>query len=177
MEPNALVECAYELMGSLKEELAERGTVAPAFILLYDRDCEVLTFSPRLFASAEGKAAVARAFRNRARQTGAHGALMGARQQLLHPRPHRDARGESTTGTGRRRRRHRCAHPIGLRKTSAGLSVTLQTPAFHLLVQQLYARGDNSIVFGELRTLDSREVPMEAAGLFSIYGGQHVTPR
>jgi autonomous glycyl radical cofactor GrcA len=44
-----------------------------------------------------------------------------------------------------------------------------------LLVQQLYARGDNSIVFGELRTLDSREVPMEAAGLFSIYGGQHVT--
>jgi hypothetical protein len=63
----------------------------------------------------------------------------------------------------------------GFGKTSEGLSVTLQTPAFHLLVQQLYARGDNSIVFGELRTLDSREVPMEAAGLFSIYGGQHVT--
>ena len=77
MEPNALVECAYELMRGLKEELAERGTVAPAFILLHDSDCEVLTFSPRLFASAEGKAAVARAFRHRARQTGAHGALMG----------------------------------------------------------------------------------------------------
>jgi hypothetical protein len=26
-----------------------------------------------------------------------------------------------------------------------------------------------------LRTFDSREVPMEAAGLFNIYGGQHVT--
>jgi hypothetical protein len=36
----------------------------------------------------------------------------------------------------------------GFGKTSEGLSVTLQTPAFHLLVQQLYARGDNSIVFG-----------------------------
>ena len=44
MEPNVLVECAYELMGVLKEELADRGTVSPAFILLYDRDCEVLTF-------------------------------------------------------------------------------------------------------------------------------------
>ena len=53
--------------------------------------------------------------------------------------------------------------------------MTLQTPAFHLLVQQLYTRGDNSIVFDELRTFDSREVPMEAAGLFNIYGGQHVT--
>jgi hypothetical protein len=53
--------------------------------------------------------------------------------------------------------------------------VTLQTPAFHLLVQQLYTRGDNSIVFGELQTFDSREVPMEAAGLFSIYSNQHVT--
>jgi hypothetical protein len=62
----------------------------------------------------------------------------------------------------------------GFGTKSEGISVTLQTPRFDLLVQQLYTRGDNSIVFGELRTLDSREVPMEAAGLFSIYGGQHV---
>src|SRR5207245_1922170 len=41
MEPNALVECAYELMRVLKEELAERRTVQPAFILLHDRDCEL----------------------------------------------------------------------------------------------------------------------------------------
>jgi hypothetical protein len=175
MEPNALVECAYELMGSLKEELAERGTVAPAFILLYDRDCEVLTFSPLLFASAEGKAAVSRAFRNRARQTGAQGALTGLDSNCFipditamseaNPRLVQAAAGAGIDALIR----------SGFGKTSEGLSVTLQTPAFHLLVQQLYARGDNSIVFGELRTLDSREVPMEAAGLFSIYGGQHVT--
>ena len=70
MGPNALVECVNELMRALKEELAERGTVTPAFILLHDSDCEVLSFSPRLFESPEGKAAVARAFRNRAHQTG-----------------------------------------------------------------------------------------------------------
>jgi len=52
----------------------------------------------------------------------------------------------------------------GFGRKSEGLSVTLQTPAFHLLVQQLYTRGDNSIVFGELQTFDSREVPMVAAG-------------
>ena len=63
---------------------------------------------------------------------------------------------------------------FGLGKKSEGISVTLQTPTFHVLIQQLYTRGDNSIVFGESQTLDSREVPMEAAGLFSIYGSQHV---
>jgi hypothetical protein len=62
----------------------------------------------------------------------------------------------------------------GFGKKSEGISVTLQTPRFDLLVQQLYARGDNSVVFGEMRTFDSREDPMEAVGLFSIYGGQHV---
>ena len=77
MEPNALVKCANELMRALREELAERGTVTPAFILLHDSDCEVLSFSPRLFESTEGKAAVARAFRNRAHQARARGALVG----------------------------------------------------------------------------------------------------
>jgi len=175
MEPNALVECANELMRALKDELAESGTVTPAFILLHERDCEILTFSPSLFASAEGKAAVSRAFRNRASQTGAHGALVGLDSYCFipdltamseaNPRLVQAAAGAGIDALIR----------SGFGKTSEGLSVTLQTPAFHLLVQQLYARGDNSIVFGELRTLDSREVPMEAAGLFSIYGGQHVT--
>jgi len=175
MEPNALVECAYELMRALKEELAERKTVTPAFILLHDLDCEVLTFSPRLFASAEGKAAVARAFRNRALQTAAHGALMGldsfcfipdlTAMREANPRLVRAAAGAGIDALIR----------SGLGQKSEGLSVTLQTPSFHLLVQQLYARGENSIVFGELRTFDSRNLPMEAAGLFSIYGAHHVT--
>ena len=38
MEPISLVECANELMRALKEEIAERGTVTPAFILLHERD-------------------------------------------------------------------------------------------------------------------------------------------
>ena len=174
MEPNVLVECAYELMRVLKEELADRGTVSPAFILLYDKDCEVLTFSQRLFRSAEGKATVARVFRNRARQNGAHGALMGldstcfipdlTAMREANPRLVRAAAGAGMDALVR----------AGFGKKSDGLSVTLQTPRFHLLVQQLYVRGDHSIVFGELRTLDSREVAMEAAGLFSIYGGQHI---
>src|ERR1700721_2430155 len=85
MEPNELVKCAYELMRALKEELAERRTVTPAFIVLHERDCEVLTFPPRLFASAEGNAAVARTFRNRALRTGAHGTLMGLDSNCFIP--------------------------------------------------------------------------------------------
>jgi len=175
MDPNALVECAYELMRVLKEELAERRTVQPAFILLHDRDCELLTFSPRLFASAEGKAAVARTFRNRALQTGAHGALMGLDSNCFIPdltamREANPRLVQAAAGAG-----IDALIRSGFGKKSEGLTVTLQTPAFHLLVQQLYTRGDNSIVFGELQTFDSRNVPMEAAGLFSIYRGQHVT--
>jgi hypothetical protein len=174
MEPNVLVECAYELMRVLKEELADRGAVSPAFILLYDRDCEVLTFSQRLFTSAEGKATVARVFRYRAWQTGAHGALMGLDSTCFIP--------DITAMREANQRLVRAAAGAGIDalirsgfgRKSEGISVTLQTPTFHLLIQQLYVRGDHSIVFGELRTLDSREVPMEAAGLFSIYGGQHV---
>jgi hypothetical protein len=63
----------------------------------------------------------------------------------------------------------------GFGKKSEGLSVTLQTPSFHLLVQQLYARGEDSIAFGALQTFDSRKLPMEAAGLFSIYAPHHAT--
>ena len=51
MEPNALVECAYELMRVLKEELAERRTVQPAFILLHEqrlRGPHFLTASVRI---------------------------------------------------------------------------------------------------------------------------------
>jgi hypothetical protein len=175
MEPNALVECANELMRALKEELAESGTVTPAFILLHERDCEILTFSPGLFASAEGKAAVSRAFRNRARQTGAHGALVGLDSNCFipdltamseaNPRLVQAAAGAGIDALVR----------SGFGRKSEGISVTLQTPAFHVLVQQLYSRGANSIVFGDLQTFDSREVPMEAAGIFGIYSGQHVT--
>jgi hypothetical protein len=174
MEPNALVECANELMRALKEELAESGTVTPAFILLHEKDCEILTFSPRLFASAEGRAAVSRAFRNRARQTGAHGVLMGLDSNCFIP----DLTAMSEANP---RLVQAAAAGIdalvrsGFGRKSEGISVTLQTPVFHLLVQQLYSRGDNSIVFGELQTFDSREVPMEAVGLFSIYSGQHAT--
>ena len=175
MEPNALVECANELMRALKEELAERGTVTPAFILLHDSDCEVLTFSPRLFESPEGKAAVARAFRNRAHQTGAHGALVGLDSYCFIPdinalREANPRLVQAAAGAG-----IDALIRSGFGRKSEGISVTLQTPAFHLLVQQLYTRGDNSIVFGELQTFDSREVPMEAAGIFSIYSNQHVT--
>ena len=174
MEPNALVECAYQLMSVLKEEIAERRTVQPAFILLHDRHCEVLTFPLHLFASAEGKAAVARTFRNRALQTGAQGALMGvdsycfipdlAAMREANPRLVRAATNAGIDALVR----------SGFGQKSEGISVTLQTPGFHLLVQQMYARGESSIVFGELRTLDSRDVPMEGAGLFRIFGGQHV---
>ncbi len=175
MEPNALVECANELMRALKEELAESGAVTPAFILLHEKDCEIITFSRRLFASADGRAAVSRAFRNRARQTGAHGALMGldsdcfipdlAAMSEANPRLVQAAGDAGIDALVR----------SGFGRKSEGISVTLQTPAFHLLVQQLYSRGDNSIVFGDLQTFDSREVPMEAVGLFSIYSGQHAT--
>src|SRR5664279_3605379 len=141
MEPNALVECANELMRALKEELAERGTVSPAFILLHERECEVLTFSPRLFESAEGRAAVARAFRNRALQTEARGSLIGMDSNCFipdltalreaNPRLVQAAAGAGIDALVR----------SGFGRKSEGLSVTLQTPAFHLLVQQLYTRG------------------------------------
>ena len=175
MEPNALVECAHELMRALKEELAARRTIQPAFILVHDRDCEVLAFSPRLFESEEGKAAVARTFRYRALQTGAHGALMGLDSNCFipdlvalreaNPRLVRAAAGAGIDALIR----------SGFGRKSEGISVMLQTPTFHVLIQQLYTRGENSIVFDGSQTLDSREVPMEAAGLFSIYGSPQAT--
>jgi hypothetical protein len=46
----------------------------------------------------------------------------------------------------------------GFGRKSEAISITLQTSAFHVLLQQLYTRGSgNSVVFGELRTIDSRE--------------------
>src|ERR1035441_7598814 len=173
MEPIALVECANELMRALKEELAERGTVTHAFILLHDTDCEVLTFSPRLFESPEGKAAVARAFRNRAHQTRVHGALVGLDSYCFIPdinalREANPRLVQAAAGIDALIR-------SGFGRKSEGLSVTLVTREFHLQLQQLYPRGDKSIVFGEVQTFDSREVPMEAAGIFSIYSNQHVT--
>ncbi len=172
MEPNALVDCACELMRLLKEEFADRKTVRPAFILLHDGGCESLVFPPQLFASVEGKAAVAGAFRRRALETGAQGALMGLDSNCFIP--DLDAMREANPRLVRA-----AAHAgidalirSGFGKTSEAISVTLQTPAFSVLLQQLYERTDNGVVFGELRTLDSREVPVKAAGLFSIYDGQ-----
>ena len=175
MDPHALMECAHELMRVLKDELAERRTVEPAFILLHESDCEILTFPPHLFTSAEGKAAVARTFRNRAHQTGARGALMGldsicfipdfAAMKEANPRLVRAAADAGIDALVR----------SGFGQKSEGLSVTLQTPSFHLLVQQLYTRGENSIAFGALQTFDSRKLPMEPAGLFSIYAPHHAT--
>ena len=175
MEPHALEQCAHDLMRALKEELAERRTVQPAFILIHDGDCELLTFSPGLFASADGRAAAARIFRNRAIQTGAHGALVGMDSNCFIPNltalreaNPRLVRAAAAAGIDALVR-------SGFGRESEGISVTLQTPAFHLLIQQLYTRGDRSIVFGASQILDSREVSMEVEGLFRIYGSQHVT--
>ena len=61
----------------------------------------------------------------------------------------------------------------GFGHKSEAISITLQTSAFHVLLQQLYTRGSgNSIVFGELRTIDSREchqAPVIPTGLFNVF--------
>ena len=168
MEPIALVECANELMRALKEELAERGTVTPAFILLHERDCEILTFSPRLFASAEGKAAVARAFRKRAVQNGAHGALMGLDSNCFIPdlaamREANPRLVQAAAGAG---------IDALIRSGFGGKSEGLSIPAsrFHFGAATTTRGKKSSLVSCRPSILKSQ---MEA-GLFSIYSNQHV---
>ena len=122
MEPNALVECANELMRALKEELAERGTVHARIHPIARqrlRGPHFLTAPVRIRRGKGGRRTGIPESRSPNRSAWRP---RGARQQLLHPRPRRDERSESTTGTGRRRRRHRCVDPIRLREKERGHS-------------------------------------------------------
>jgi hypothetical protein len=60
---------------------------------------------------------------------------------------------------------------LGVKKEA--VAVCLQTPTFHVLLQQIYSRGAaQSIVFGELLAVDSRDYggfPQMAMGWLNIF--------
>jgi len=77
MEPNSLVQYAYELMRVLKEDPAARRTVQPR---LSSCTTDTAKSSPSHCACSHPRRErrpSQRTFRNRALQTGAGGALMG----------------------------------------------------------------------------------------------------
>jgi hypothetical protein len=173
MEPAAMVRCAHTLLRALKEDLAEAKSVAPTFILLLDCGCDFIAYDNVLLNSPAGRAAIAESLRGKAIQTGARGVLIGMDSYAFVPNV------QAITTAHEKLVRAAAAAGIdamvrsGFGRKSEAISITLQTSAFHVLLQQLYTRGDgNSIVFGELRTTDSREchqAPVIATGLFNVF--------
>jgi hypothetical protein len=170
MNDAAMVECAYELVRVLKDDLMSRNTVEPVLILLHDRGCDLIRFEPVLFTTQSGKDAIGAVFRRRATEVSAYGAIVGLDSHCLVPdipamlnaNP-KLVRAAAAAGIDALVR-------SGFGRKSEALAVTLETPSFELLLEQLYTRGENGLVFGELMDLDSRRVPVTSAGVFKVFG-------
>jgi hypothetical protein len=157
----------------MKEELAAARTLEPKFVLLHDQGCDLIAYDPALFHNAPGKAAIASSLRRRANEINAHGALIGVDSFAFRP--------DLAAISGANEKLVRAAAAAGIDAlVRAGfgvkreaIAVSLQTPAFHLLFQQIYTRGvANSIVFGDLVTVDSRDYdgdPVIAMGWFNVF--------
>ena len=173
MESAAMVRCAHTLVRTMKEELAETRTVEPIFILLCDHGCHFIAFDPVLFNDIAGKEAMSASLRQRAAQEGARGALIGTDSYAFLPDLEAIRRANQNLVRAATAAGIDALIRSGLGRKSEAISVSLQTPTFHLLFQQLYTRGrGNSIVFRELLTIDSREYdssPVISAGFFDIF--------
>jgi len=176
MENAAMVECAHELVRVMKEDLAVRKTVEPVLILLHASGCDLIRFEPALFTTQAGKNAIGTVFRKRAIEVRACGAVVGLDSHCLVPdvpamldaNP-KLVRAAAAAGLDALVR-------SGFGRKSEALAVTLETPSFELLIQQLYTRDANSIVYGELVEYDSRKMPVAAAGVFKVFGHRCSVP-
>lgn len=173
MELAAMVRCAHALVRAMKEDLAKTRTVEPVFVLLQKNACDFVAYDPLLLQSPPGRTAIADNLRQRAIQTGAAAVLIGMDSYAFVPdleaiatANERLVQAATTAGIDALVR-------SGFGRKSEAISVSLQTSAFHVLLQQLYTRGNsNSIVFGELRRVDSREygnTPVISTGLLNVF--------
>ena len=173
MDNASMVRCAHELVRTLKEDLARTRSVEPVFILLGRSSCDYIVYEPALFGTPDGRQAIAGSLRRRARETGAQAALIGMDSRAFVP-------DLEALGTANEKLVRAAADAgiealvrCGFGRQSEALSVVLQTPGFHLVLQQLYTRGaGNSIVFDRLLTIDTREYPacpVATTGLFDVF--------
>jgi hypothetical protein len=172
MEAAGMVRCAHTLMRAMKEDLQERGKVEPVFVLLHGYGCDFIHFDPQLLNDSCGEAAIAHTISCRAAEVRADGALIGMDSYAFVPNM------EAILSTNERLVRAASDNGLdalvrsGLGRKSEAISLNLQTPAFHLLLQQLYTRDSNGVAFEELAAIDSREftgVPVIVTGLFNIF--------
>ena len=172
MNHEVLLRCARTLLDILKESLANRTSIDPVFSLILEQGPEFVRYDPELTRTAEGNLAIANDLRTRAEQSGAVGALIALDCHVfvpdlpaIHQANQRLVQAATRAGL--------CALvSAGLGRRSEAIVVTLQTPSFHVLFEQLYTRqGTGSIVFDALRTLDSRDSKggAQTGGLFEIF--------
>jgi hypothetical protein len=159
-------------MRAMKEDLQETGKLDPVFVLLHRCGCDFIRFDPQFLNESCGKAAIAHTISCRAAEIRADCVLIGMDSYAFVPDM------EAILSTNERLVRAASDNGLeakvrsGLGCKSEAISLNLQTPAFHLLLQQLYTRNSNGIAFEELVTIDSREfsgVPVIATGLFNIF--------
>jgi hypothetical protein len=141
-------------------------------VLLHGYGCDFIHFDPQLLKDSCGKAAIAHTISCRAAEVRADGALLGMDSYAFVPNI------EAILSTNERLVHAASDNGLdalvrsGLGWKSEAISLNLQTPAFHLLLQQLYTRNSNGIAFEELLAIDSRDfsgVTVIATGLFSIF--------
>ena len=176
MENAAMVECAHELVRVMKEDLAVRKTVEPVLILLHARGCDLIRFEPALFRTPAGKNAIGAVFRKRAIEVSACGALVGLDSHCLVPDVPALLNANSKLVRAAAAAGLDALVRSGFGRKSEALAVTLETPSFELLFQQLYTRAADGIVLGELVEYDSRQMPVAAAGVFKVFGPRCSVP-
>lgn len=169
MEICALKSCAEELLRCLKQELAARGTVNPVILLVRGTSMESVVFDPGLLRSEGTKDALFALVRRRAVENGADAMLVAIDTYCLVPNVvHMCAtdpikvRRLATVGID-------ALVAAGLGEKREALAVIVQTPIYTLLLEQLYERGEHSLVFGECRRIDSGEYALEPLGRFHIF--------
>jgi hypothetical protein len=171
MEICALRLCAEELLRLSKEELAERKTVRPVILLARGGSLETVLFDPRLLQSDGGKDGLFAVVRRRALESGADAMLIAVDSYCLIPNMVRMRASAPTILRGLATEGIDALVSAGLGEKREALAVILQTPIYTLLLEQLYERGDHSLVFGECRRIDSGEQPLEPFGRFHIFSG------
>jgi len=171
MEICALRLCAEELLRLLKEELAERKTVRPVIMLVRDGSLETVLFDPRLLRSEGSKDGLFAVVRRRAVESGADAMLIAVDSYCLIPNMVRMRATDQMILRGLVTEGIDALVAAGLGEKREALAVILQTPIYTLLLEQLYERGEHSLVFGECRRIDSCEQPLEPLGRFHIFPG------
>ena len=154
-----------------KQEFAARKTVNPWSSLIRGESIEHVGFDPGLLRSERRKVALLAWVRRRAIESGADAVVVALDSYCLVPNLVRMRASDPM------KLHHLVAEGIdalvaaGLGEKREALAVIVQTPIYTLLLEQLYERGEHSLVFGECRRIDSAEQALEPLGRFHIFSG------